>query len=128
MRSFFTCHRPRTVMSLSYKYKSIKEVKNRLHSYKVNKCLTQYKAQLLFLIIEPTKCINFSKFLFWNETIHVSDNSAVHHQEFSDVHTAMVYVIQVCCQLCEQEHLLLLTSCQQTCMTYTIAVYTVENS
>jgi len=28
---------------------------------------------------------------------------------------------------CEQEHLLLLTSCQQTCMTYTIAVCTVKN-
>jgi hypothetical protein len=29
---------------------------------------------------------------------------------------------------CELEHLLLLTSCQQTCMTYTIAMCTVENS
>jgi hypothetical protein len=29
---------------------------------------------------------------------------------------------------CEQEHLLLLTSCQQTCMTYTNAVCTVKNS
>jgi len=28
---------------------------------------------------------------------------------------------------CEQEHLLLLTSCQQICMPYTIAVCTVEN-
>ena len=35
------------------------------------------------------------KFLFWNETLHVSDSSSVHHQEFSTVHTAMVYVIQV---------------------------------
>ena len=48
-----------------------------------------------FLIIEPTRCTNFSKFLFWNETLHVSDSSSVHHQEFSTVHTAMVYVIQV---------------------------------
>jgi len=39
---------------------------------------------------------------------------SVHHQEFFTVHTALVYVIQVCCQ--------------QTCMTYTIAVCTVENS
>ena len=83
---------------------------------------------------------------------------SVHHQEFFAVHTAVVYVIQVCWQLvsrsiccpvssgvfrcthsngirhtglltaCEQEHLLLLTSCQQTCMTYTIAVGTVKNS
>jgi hypothetical protein len=38
-------------------------------------------------------------FYFWNETLHVSDSSSVHHQEFSTVHTAMVYVIQVCIQL-----------------------------
>ena len=29
---------------------------------------------------------------------------------------------------CEQEQMLLLTNCQQTCMTYTIAVCTVKNS
>jgi hypothetical protein len=29
---------------------------------------------------------------------------------------------------CKQEHLLLLTGCQQTCITYTIAVCTVKNS
>jgi len=33
---------------------------------------------------------------FWKETLHVSDSSSVHYQEFSTVHTAMVYVIQVC--------------------------------
>jgi len=31
-----------------------------------------------------------------NKTLHVSDSSSVHHQEFFTVHTAMVYVIQVC--------------------------------
>jgi hypothetical protein len=46
-----------------------------------------------FLIIEPTRCTNFS-ILFWNETLHVSDSSSVHHQEYSTVHTAMVYVVQ----------------------------------
>ena len=51
-----------------------------------------------FLIIKPTRCTNFSN-LFWNETLHVSDSSSVHHQEFFTVHTAMVYVIQVCRQL-----------------------------
>ena len=30
------------------------------------------------------------------ETLHVSDSSSVHHQQFFTVHTAMVYVIQVC--------------------------------
>jgi len=49
-----------------------------------------------YLIIKPTRCINFSKFYFWNETLHVSDISSVHHQEFSTVHIAIVYVIQVC--------------------------------
>ena len=38
----------------------------------------------------------FSNF-FWNKTLHVSDSSSVHHQEFFTVHTEMVYVIQVCC-------------------------------
>ena len=40
-----------------------------------------------------------SQIYFWNKTLHVSDSSSVHHQEFSTVHTAMVYVIQVCWQL-----------------------------
>ena len=33
------------------------------------------------------------------ENLHVSDSSSVHHQEFFTVHTAMVYVINVCWQL-----------------------------
>ena len=37
-----------------------------------------------------------SQIYFWIETLHVSDSSSVHHQEFFTVHTAMVYVIQVC--------------------------------
>jgi len=48
-----------------------------------------------FLIIKPTRCTNFSN-LFWKETLHVSDSSSVQRQEFFTVHTAMVYVIQVC--------------------------------
>jgi len=47
---------------------------------------------------KPTRCTNFSN-LFWNKTLHVSDSSSVHHQEFFTVRTAMVYVIQVCWQL-----------------------------
>jgi len=50
-----------------------------------------------FLIIKPTRCTNFSN-LFWNETLYVSDSST----------------------------LILLASCQQTCMTYTIAVCTAK--
>ena len=44
------------------------------------------------LIINPTRGSNFSN-LFWNETLHVSDNSFVHHQEFFLLYT------QVCRQL-----------------------------
>jgi len=38
-----------------------------------------------------------SQIYFWNKTLHVSDSSSVRHQEFFTVHTAMVYVLQVCC-------------------------------
>jgi hypothetical protein len=34
-----------------------------------------------FFIIKPTRCTNFTD-LFWHETLHVSDSSSVHHQEF----------------------------------------------
>jgi hypothetical protein len=51
-----------------------------------------------FILIKRTRCTNFSN-LFWNETLHVSDSSSVHHQELFTVHSAVVYVIQVCRQL-----------------------------
>jgi hypothetical protein len=50
------------------------------------------------LIINPTRCTNLSN-LFCNETLHVSDNSFVHRQEYFTVHTSMVYVMQVFRQL-----------------------------
>jgi len=40
-----------------------------------------------------------SQIYSWNETLHVSESSSVHHQEFFTVHTAVVYGIQVCWQL-----------------------------
>jgi len=40
-----------------------------------------------------------SQINFWDEILQVSVGSSVHHQEFFTVHTAMVYVIQVCWQL-----------------------------
>jgi hypothetical protein len=39
-----------------------------------------------------------SQIYFGNETLHVSESSSVHHQELFTVHSAMVYVIQVCRQ------------------------------
>jgi uncharacterized metal-binding protein len=82
-----------------------------------------------FLIIKPTRRTNFSN-LFWNETLRVSNSSSVHHQELSTVHSAMVYVIQVCRQLSSSRirMILLLDSCLQICTTYTIAECTVDNS
>ena len=47
------------------------------------------------LILKPIRFTNFLN-LFWDKTLHVSDSSSVHHQEFFTVHTTMVYVIQVC--------------------------------
>jgi len=52
-------------------------------------------------------------------------------RSFFTVHSAMVYVIQVCRQLSsstrmELSILVLLESCLQTCMTYTIAERTVN--
>jgi len=82
------------------------------------------RASWHIIIIKPTRCTNFSN-LFWDETLHVSDSSFVHHQEFFTLHTAMVYVIQICRQLSNMI-LILLESCLQTWMTYTIAVCTVK--
>jgi len=52
-----------------------------------------------YILIITLRCINFSN-LFWNKTLHVSDSSFVHHQEFSTAHTAIVYVIQVLLTAC----------------------------
>jgi len=60
--------------------------------------IDRFHVEDTLLIIKPTTCTNFSN-LFWNETLHVSDSSSVHHQAFFTVHTAMVYVIQVFWQL-----------------------------
>jgi len=70
--------------------------------------------------------------LLCHETLHVSDSSSVHHQEFIHVHSAMVYVIQVCRQLASWTGMVLssipflLESCLKTCMTYTSAECTVN--
>jgi hypothetical protein len=81
-----------------------------------------------FLIIKPTRRINFSN-SFWNENLCVSESSSVHHQDLFTVHSAMVYVIQVCRQLSSRIPILL-ESCLQICMTYgyTTAECTVRNS
>jgi len=69
--------------------------------YRMNKQLElRIQCQMLLkteriLIIKPTAAL-ISQIYFWNKTLHVSDSSSVHHREFNTVHTALVYIIQVC--------------------------------
>ena len=80
-----------------------------------------------FLIIKRTRCTNISNlFLDWNSTCFgqfLCPSSEVFHCTHSNgiCHTGLLTA-------CEQEYLLLLTSCQKTCMTHIIAVCTVKNS
>jgi hypothetical protein len=97
---------------------------------KTAESLWNLKLIYTFLIIKPTRCTNFTS-LFWKETLHVSDNSSVHHQEFFTVHTAMAYVIQFFWPGSgwnASSILSLLASYLQNSMTYTTAVCTVKNS
>jgi hypothetical protein len=49
--------------------------------FKVGSATTKNTHSSLFFIIKPTRCTNFMN-LFCHETLHVSDSSSVHHQEF----------------------------------------------
>jgi len=85
-------------------------------------------------------CIVFSVTFMWpcivtnffliklTDALPISGSSSAHHQEFSTVHSTLVYVMQVWWQLSRTTILVLLESCHQTCMTYTSAESTVENS
>ena len=71
------------------------------------------RASWKILITRLSRWTNFSN-LFWNKSLHVSDSSSVHFQEFFTVHTTMVYVIQVYWQLANRIRtavLMLLASC-----------------
>src|SRR5215469_17192517 len=80
-----------------------------------------YTTRINFFVLKPTRCTNFTN-LLCHETLHVSDSASVHHQEF--IHCTLSNGI--CHTAFEQEHMLLLESCLQTCMTYTIAEFTVN--
>ena len=57
-----------------------------------------------------------SQIYFWNKTLHVSDISSVHHQEFFHCkHSNGICLTG--------SVLILLASCQQTCKTYPCCVY-----
>ena len=51
-----------------------------------------------FFLIKPKRRTNFPN-LFCQETLHVSGSSSAHQQEFSTVHSALVYVMQFWWQL-----------------------------
>ena len=77
-----------------------------------------------FFITKPTRCTNFTN-LFWHETLHVSDSSSVHHQEF--IHcTLSSGICHTRLQTAFEQDQVLLESCLQTSMTYNIAECTVN--
>jgi hypothetical protein len=73
-------------------------------------------------------------YFIWSNTLHVSDGLSVRHQDFKTVHTAtgICQTDTADCLLAGTQDqdgtvLILLASCQQTCVTYTIAVCAVIN-
>jgi len=84
-------------------------------------------------VVTPFFLINqqdarISKILFCQRTLRVSGISFAHHQEFSTVHSTLVYFLQFWWQLLSSSVLTLLGSCHQTCKKYTNVECTVENS
>ena len=52
------------------------------------------------------QCIKF--ILFWNDTLHISDDLSVHHQEFKTVHTATdICLTNACCYMYNLELLMM---------------------
>jgi hypothetical protein len=77
-----------------------------------------------FFVIKPTRCTNFTN-LFWHKTTCFGQFLYPSSGVYSLV-TQQLYVIQVCRQLSSRTKMVLLESCLQTCMTYTIAECTVN--
>ena len=50
-----------------------------------------------FVLIINQVAALISQIYCWNKTLHVSDSSSVHHQEFFTVHTANLYDVYHCC-------------------------------
>jgi hypothetical protein len=69
-----------------------------------------------FFLIKPTSCTNFT-YLFWHETLHVSDSSSVHHQEL--IHCTLINGIchTGTAHTTLEQDLILLESCLQTYIT-----------
>jgi len=93
------CHVPLIVM-VAHIFLSNKQVQGffRLCSGRTS-CSTVISNKLTkFLLLKSTDAL-ISQIYFCQETIHVSGSSSAHHQEFSTVHSALVYVLQVWWQL-----------------------------
>ena len=106
--------------------------RSQILSFYLENTQIRYGGELKFLIMNQLDK-PISQIYSWNEILHVSDSFSVHYQKFFTLHTAMVYVVQVCWQLASRiriklsSFLILLANCQQTCVTYTTAVSTVKN-
>ena len=64
---------------------SLQDIDNILYFCNLHCKMTMHRYththKISFFIIKPTRCTNFTN-LFCHETLHVSDSSSVHHQEF----------------------------------------------
>ena len=89
---------------------------------------SQDRASWYVLIITQREAL-ISQIYFWMRTLHISDSSSVHHHEFSTVHTAtgICHTGYADCLRAGSgcSVLILLASCQQTCMAYHCCVYSV---
>jgi len=97
-----------------------------------------------FIITKQTRCINFSiLFLEWNSTcfgqflcpssgVFQDQDRTWFHPDPARKLSANLYGIHHCCvyseKLLTMDIMILIASCQETCMIYTIAVCTVKNS
>ena len=79
----------------------------------------------IFFVIKPTRCTNFSNYFVMKLYMFGTFRLSIIRSLFT-VHSAMAYVIPICRQLSSRTVLVLLESCLQTCMTYTIAECTVN--
>ena len=85
----------------------------------------------LFLLREPTRCTNFSKFyfgmklyMFRTVPLSITRSFSLYTQQWY-----MSYMVADSLRAGSRSSILILpASCQQTCMTYIIAVCTVKNS
>jgi len=63
-------------------FEPINPASEQLQTHTLERAATGIHPSTKYLfIIKPTRCTNFTN-LFWQETVHVSESSSVHHREF----------------------------------------------